>query len=116
MKTIEHVDEDGWRKPVLINDWGSEAYFLKAIMSDAGTWGHSEQDQTQRLKTGDRLEVRWPNNRVTVETLKSVKCHSSVSDMGHEYPVSYDQVYIETEVNGHKVTITNLKDLSVKRA
>ena len=115
MKVVEDV-KNGWRKAILVDDWGSEGYYLRAVKSDMGTWGHSDQDKSQLLRPGDRVEVLWPDGSQTTETLAAQKATNTVYDMGHDYDVDFEQVGIWKSVNGKKIWISDFSDLRFKRS
>jgi len=107
----EDVDERGWRKPILVDDWGVCAYFLRVVNSSAGTRGIYEQDQTQRLTPGSTWRVLWPDGAETIETLQSQTVRSTVQDMGHEYPVQYEEVFVRMSAHGicYQCRVTELR-------
>lgn len=97
---VEDVNSRGWAKPICVNDWGSEAYYLRATKSDAGTWGHSEQDDSVCLKEGTVVLVLWPDCTVSLEIIRTERVNSTVFDVGHEYRTSSDRPFIEKLLNG----------------
>jgi len=114
MKIVEKKDEDGWCMPVVVNDWGVDAYFLRAQKSDMGTWGIQEQDQSQRLSEGDRVQVRWPNGKVTFEKIVGESHSVTIGDMGHDYHTATERLFVERKVDGKKMR-TPLEQCWVKR-
>jgi hypothetical protein len=111
---IKDVDADGFYAPVCVNDWGYEAYFLKASKTQFGTWTIDGQDSAMRLRAGDVVDVKWPSGEVTREKLASEPASQEVGDMGHSYTVRYDRVYIPVRMHGSE-TRHRIEGLRVRR-
>lgn len=111
---VENVDPNGFAKPIEVNDWGMPEWYLQAVKSDMGTWGHSDQDPAQRLNAGDVVEVLWPNGDITIETLNGEPVYSSVSDHGHIYPTTYVRLSVTATVRGQQ-THVSLDGLRMRR-
>lgn len=63
------------------------------------------------LKDGSKVEILWPNKKVTKHTLKVRKSSYEVSDMGSPYTVPVTTAYIKTKYNGteNTVKVTSIK-------
>lgn len=100
MAIIEDVDEAGWRKLIQINDWEVRGYFWRAVRSDAGTWGISEQDPAQRVLPDQSVRVLWPDGSQSVEVLRAEYRTAIVTDMGRSYTVDTYTLYVDQVVRG----------------
>jgi hypothetical protein len=103
-------------KIITLDDWGNVGYYLKAKKSSAGTWGHEEQDQSFRLKNGDKLVVKWPDGTLTNEVCKIVSVTNTVHDHGHEYTVKSERLYFAMKKFGAKVEFDDFSKIRVRRA
>lgn len=80
---------------VVVDDWGSKGYYLKAKKSAAGTWSHKDLDQTQRLKNGDALELQFPDGSVVAATAEVTPTKDWVYDSGHEYQTPSERLRLK---------------------
>jgi hypothetical protein len=111
--------EEKFVKIITLDAWGSKGYYLKAKKSAAGTWGHEGQDQSFRLKNGDKLEVRWPDGTLTQTRVRIAEVTETVFDHGHEYPTRSENLYLRSEMKGTKVDLDTrdlLSKIRVRRA
>lgn len=113
MKKVEKKS-DGFYQPIAVDDWGNVGYYLSAVQSDSGTWGHAEQDQSLRLKEGDKVLVRWPDKSESEEVLVSRGYTRTINDMGHKYEVSGDYLVVVSLLRGVETDVP-ITSLWVKR-
>jgi hypothetical protein len=83
------------------SDWGN-LYLTLPGEGLAGPWKTASSERGIRFQDGQRVHIRWPNNEQTVETIVHRVFRSTVSDMGHSYPVENRRPGIELEVRGVK--------------
>ena len=104
-KFIEHLLADGWCRPVCVNDWGSDGWYMRATMSDSGTWGHAMQSPANRIEKGDSIEVCWPDGSITTERLKAESKSVTIQDMGNSYETTTERLYVDTTHRGIKTRV-----------
>ena len=93
------------------NDWGVDYLSLPGKgLSPYGT--ANAKTYGIQFRAGQSVRVRWPDNTQTTETVALRTVCDTVYDMGHEYPVSFQQPGVETSVRG-TVHWTPLADLDV---
>jgi hypothetical protein len=91
------VTDEVWRRPEGGNQWGHEFWSLGGA----------------RLRPGEVVRVRWPDNSETVETLATVQHHFSVGDMGHNYEGVTDRLYVATSARGVPIKVFELDALEM---
>jgi hypothetical protein len=104
-RTVEEVDGDGWRKVIVIDDWGHLGFFLRIVESDSGTRGLSEQDPTWRLRLGQCWQVRYPDGHVDQAVIDRDPVSRDVSDHGRKYYVGTFQLVVRHNTHGVIVSI-----------
>lgn len=114
------TNEERFTKIVVVDDWASVGYYLKAAKSASGTWSHSSLDQTHRLKDGDKLEVLCPDGTVVKARAAVTEHPTSYHDHGHTYETRTEHLALvplkPLKLFGLDVNLTDLKKIRVRRA
>ncbi len=111
--TTRREERDGeWFRPQIQNNWEILTYAEYLIMSDWGT--HTPVSDDARLSAGQVVDVRWPNGAVSAEVIEARPYSTSVSDMGHNYPVNTERMVVCTATRGQAVEI-DISDLWIRR-
>lgn len=108
--------EEKFVKIITVDDWGNVGYYLKVKLTAAGTWSHRDQDQSLRLKNGDKLEVRWPDKTLTRETCRIVPATRVVSDHGHDSEVTSERLFFKLKKFGASMEFDDFSKIRVRRA
>lgn len=101
------------------NDWASESYYIGTIVHDQpfGTVSARNQDESRRIKNGDRLEMVWPNGHVEAVTAVITERRTSYGDMGHTYDTTTeDLVFALVDAQRGPLTIPYSPGMRVRRA
>ena len=114
MKIVQNEQRQGFRKPVVVNDWESLGYFMTAVQGDCGGWCLAQQDPKEEIRTGETIYVLWPNNGVSEEVIQAKPYHTRYGDMGHTYSVTTQKLFIVVVFNGHPVRIP-LEELWIRK-
>lgn len=77
------------------NDWASESFYVGPIVSKDGMHSFQEQDQSRRIKNGDKLLVKLLSGKVVKATAKVWEENTSYGDMGHTYTTKTDRLLLD---------------------
>jgi len=80
------------------DDWGHVYFAYEGEANSESGFGNASRRLA--INAGDKLKIRWPNGATQTRKIVMRQFHTTVSDMGHSYPVSYELPGIEQNVRG----------------
>lgn len=83
------------------NDWGHEYVTYAPDRRHCRSLGR--QADALDLKDGQLVRVRFPDGSTATKAICTRSYSTTVGDMGHVYPVSYDLPGVEVHVHGIEV-------------